>query len=210
MEKVNEKIDTFLAMRKQATEMIEKAVTGLYEMGVRFYQASEEGGAPEVSAAQNLLPRYEATLQDFEWKAIYEDGTDLDQYGEEEHHFGDIDQSQLAKVLFIGNFEIDTSNIEKRPIVTLDLKTGLFEFWNCGPMDVRGKLANPCPGDKKLILFRRVRETFAAGAGGKTKGIEITGDKIVYIRYYLGFETTNRKVLICIYPNGDVGIEEIK
>lgn len=191
--------------------MIEKAITGLYEMGVRFYQADDAGGAPEVSAAQKLLPRYESTLQDFEWKAIYEDGTELDQYGDEEHHFGDIDQTRLAKVLFIGNFEIDTSNIEKRPIVTLDFKTGLFDFWNCGPMEVRGKLVNPCPGEKKLIMFRRVRETFAAGAGGKTKGIELTGDKIVYIRYYLGYETKDgRKAIVCIYPNSDVGIEDIK
>jgi hypothetical protein len=64
-------------------------------------------------------------------------------------------------------------------------------------------------GDKKLILFRRKRETFSAGVNGK-KDLEMTGDQIVYIRYYLGYETADRKVLICIYPNGDVGIEEIK
>ncbi len=209
MEKANEKIDQFLLMRKEASAQMEKAIAGLYEMGVRFYQASEDGGAPEVTAAQNLIPRYEVTLQDFEWKAIYDDGGELDQYGNQENHFGDIDQSRLAKIMFIGNFEIDTSNIEKRPVITMDFKTGLFEFLNCGPMDVRGKLTRPCVGDKKLILFRRKRETFSAGVNGK-KDLEMTGDQIVYIRYYLGYETSDRKVLICIYPNGDVGIEENK
>jgi organic radical activating enzyme len=34
--------------------------------------------------------------------------------------------------MFISNFEIDTSNEEKRAVITMDFKDGTFEFLNCG------------------------------------------------------------------------------
>jgi hypothetical protein len=208
-QKVNEKIDEFLKIRRQSLYDLEKAIEGLYAMGVRFHTPGEDG-LPEISAAQNLLPRYEFTLEDFEWKAIFDDGSEMDQFGEEEHHFGNIDQKKLAKLMYISNFEIDTSNVEKRAIITLDFKNGTFDFLNCGPMEVRGKLTTPCTDEKKLILFKRRRETFTASVEGKTKELLPTGEKITYTRYYLGYETPSRKVVICIYPNDDIGIEELK
>jgi hypothetical protein len=208
-QKVNEKIDEFLKIRRQSLYDLEKAIEGLYAMGVRFHTPGEDG-LPEISAAQNLLPRYEFTLEDFEWKAIFDDGSEMDQFGEEEHHFGNIDQKKLAKLMYISNFEIDTSNVEKRAIITLDFKNGTFDFLNCGPMEVRGKLTTPCTEEKKLILFKRRRETFTAGVDGKTKEFMPTGEKILYTRYYLGYEAPSRNVVICIYPNDDIGIEEIK
>jgi hypothetical protein len=203
----NEKIDNFLKIRRQSLYDLEKAIEGLYAMGVRFFTPSEDG-VPGISASQNLLPRYEQTLDDWEWKAVYNDGTELDQYGPEEHHFGNIDQNKLDKILLISNFDIDTTNQEKRLVITMNFKDGTFDFLNCGPMEVRGKLTTPCLDDKKLILFKRNRESFTAGVDTKSKLLTPTGEKITYKRYYLGWETDNRKVLIVAYPNGEVAIEE--
>jgi len=204
---VNEQIDNFLKIRKVSVENLEGAIEGLYEMGVRFFTPSEDG-IPEISAAQNLLPRYEATLEDFEWKAIYNDGTELDQNGEVESHYGNIDQEKLDKILLISNFDINTSNQEKRLVVTLNFKDGTFDFLNCGPMEVRGKLTTPCFGKKKLIYFKRKRESFTAGVDTKSKLLTPTGEKITYQRYYLGYESPDKKVLVCLYPNGLVAIED--
>jgi len=208
-ETVNTKIDNFLKIRRQSLYDLEKAIEGLYEMGIRFFVPTEEG-VPEVSCAQNLLPRYEHTLEDFEWKAIYDDGTELDQYGEKQSHFGDIDQSKLAKIQYISNFEILTQNPEKRLIITLDFKKGTFDFWNCADQDIRAELSKPCEEEKKLILFKRKRQDFIVGMAGKEAKVESTGERFTYTRYYLGYETKNKKVVICLYPNGDIGIEEIK
>jgi len=206
-ETVNNKIDSFLKIRRQSLYDLEKAVEGLYEMGVRFFTPTEDG-VPEISCAQNLLPRYEFTLEDFEWKAIYEDGTELDQYGEKQSHFGNIDQSKLSKLQYISNFEVLTQNPEKRLIITLDVKKGTFDFWNCADQGVRAKLTELCEGEKKLILFKRKREDFTVGVSSKDIKVEPTGEKFIYVRYYLGFEAKDKKVVVCCYPNGEIKIEE--
>jgi hypothetical protein len=186
---------------------LEKSIEKLYAMGVRFVTISGEDGLPEISAAQNLLPRYEQTLEDWEWKAIYTDGQELDQYGDKESHYGDIDQSRLDKIMLISNFDIDTSNQEKRMIITLNFKSGTFEFLNCGPMEVRDKLTVEVPGEKKLIFFTRRRKDFTAGVDKDSKMLEPTGEEIAYNRSYLGYECGDKKVVIIAYPNGEVEIE---
>jgi hypothetical protein len=204
---VNQQLDEFLQLRRTSLENLEKSVEGLYQMGVRFFTPGADG-IPEISAAQNLLPRFEKTLEDWEWKVIYNDGTELDENGEKSSHYGDIDQSKLDKVLLISNFEIDTTNVEKRAVITLNFKEGTFDFLNCGSMEVRGKLTTPSLGDKKLILFKRNRESFTAGVDTKSKSLTPTGEKITYKRYYLGYEMPGRKVIICAYPNDNVQIDE--
>jgi hypothetical protein len=204
---VNQQLDNFLQIRRTALDNLEKSVEGLYEMGVRFFSPGADG-IPEISAAQNLLPRFEQTLEDWEWKAVYSDGTELDQYGIKESHYGDIDQSKLDKIMFISNFEIDTSNVEKRAVITLNFKDGTFDFLNCGPMSVRGKLTIPSLEDKKLILFKRNRESFTAGVDTRSRSLTPTGEKIIYKRYYLGYQSPSKKIIICAYPNGDVQIDE--
>jgi len=210
-ENINKKIDSLLQIRRRALYDLEKSIEELYKIGLIFFSPSLDG-IPEVSSAQDLLPRFEKTLESWEWKAIYEDGTELDQYGEKQHHFGDIDQSKLKQLLYISNFEISTSNQEKRAIVTLNWKEGTFDFLNCGAMDIRGQLDKPCLEDKKLILFKRKRQDFTVGFTPKEKGMEVepTGEQFIYQRYYLGWETKNKKVLICLYPNGEIRIEENK
>lgn len=206
---VNQRIDKFLKIRRQSLYDLEKSIEGLYGMGVRFFTPSPDG-VPDISAAQNLSPRFEFTLEDFEWKAIYDDGKELDQYGKKQAHFGDIDMSKLAKIQYISNFEIDTQNPEKRLVVTLDFKQGTFVFWNCGSQEVKDKLNKPVEGKKKLILFKRRRESFTVGfSKGGTIGIEVspTGEKFTYTRYYLGYECGKKKVIVCLYPNGEMAIE---
>jgi len=204
---VNKQIDDLLKIRRQSLYDLEKSIEGLYNMGIRFFSSNGDD-VPEISASQNLLPRYEQTLEDFEWKAIYTDGTELDQYGDKELHFGDIDQTKLDRLILISNFDIETSNQEKRLIITLNFKDGTFDFLNCGSMGVRGKLTTPNLEEKKLIFFKRNRESFTAGVSEKSKLLTPTGEKITYKRYYLGYETSNKKLIICAYPNGDVQIEE--
>ena len=204
---VNNQIDNFLKIRRQSLYDLEKAVEGLYEMGVRFFTPMPDG-VPEISCAQDLLPRYERTLEDFEWKAIYNDGTELDQFGEKQSHFGDIDKSKLDRIQYISNFEINTQNPEKRLIITLDAKTGIFDFWNCGSQGIRAELSKPVEGDKKLILFKRKREDFTVAMSGKTGEVNPTGERFTYTRYYLGFSVKTRKVIVCLYPNGEALIEE--
>ena len=204
----NQQIDEYLKVRRQSLLDLEKAIEGLYELGVRFFTPSPDG-MPEISAAQSLLPRFEFTLEDFEWKAIYDDGSDLDQYSEVQSHFGDIDLSRLVKLQYISNFEIDTQNPEKRLIVTLDVKQGIFTFWNCGGQQIKADLSKPVLGDKKLILFKRKRESFTAGVKQTDNKPEVTptGEKFTYTRYYLGYETSDQKVIVCLYPSGEMAIE---
>ena len=205
---VNKQIDKFLKIRRESLDHLEKAIKGLYEMGVRFFTPSPDG-VPDISAAQNLLPRFELTLEDFEWKAIYNDKTELDQYGETQSHFGDIDMSKLDKIQYISNFEIATQNPEKRLVVTLNFEDGSFNFWNCGDQKAKDELSKKVEGKKKLILFKRKRESFTAGISTKTSKAEImpTGDKFTYTRYYLGYECGKKKVIVCLYPNGQMSIE---
>jgi len=101
----------------------------------------------------------------------------------------------LTKYLGEDGKEIDTSNQEKRLIITMNFKDGTFDFLNCGPMEVRGKLTTPVLGDKKLIFFKRNRESFTAGVSAKSKLMNMTGEKITYKRYYLGWEITGKKVV---------------
>ena len=77
----------------------------------------------------------------------------------------------------------------------MNFKDGTFDFLNCGPMEVRGKLTTPVLGDKKLIFFKRNRESFTAGVSAKSKLMNMTGEKITYKRYYLGWEITGKKVV---------------
>ena len=46
------------------------------------------------------------------------------------------------------------------------------------------------------------------GVRASSKMLDMSGEKITYKRYYLGWEAGSKKVVICIYPNGDVQIEE--
>lgn len=210
MNNINHKIDSLLQTRRRALYDLEKSVEELYKLGLRFFSPGE-GDTPEIASYQNLDPRFEQTLEDWEWEAVYNDGSILYQYSEHQvSHFGHIDQSRLEKIIYTSNFLIDTTNEEKHAKVTLNVKTGTFEFINCGPMDVRGKTDKENSEEKKVILFKRKRKDFTAGVT-QIKGqvnIDPTGEEFVYQRYYLGYETPTKKLIVCLYPDGDIGIEE--
>gem|GEM_PF-4369804 len=200
---MNQKIDELLKIKRRALYDLEKSVESLYELGVTFVSPGEDG-IPELSSAMKLTERYEKTLENWEWKVIYTDGSELDQYGEEDHSFRDIKLDKIEKVLLISNFEFDTTNVEKRAVITLN-RDGTFDFLNCGPMELRGKLNKPVGEGWKLILFKRFRDTFTAKTGGGR--VEPTGEKILYKRYFLGYEINGIKTIVCAYPNGEVRLE---
>jgi hypothetical protein len=214
MEAYNKQLDDYLKQRRRGLNDIEESEKGILAMGATLVSIGSDG-IPELSSSMKLIDRYQDTLESWEWKAIYNDGTELDQYGEIDSDFGDIDQSKLDKLMFISNFEIDTINLEKRMTITLNVNDGTFEFLNCGPMEIRAKLSVPVTEPKKLILFKTVRDSFTAGVDPDSKRFEPTGEKVLYRRYYLGYETPikaevgqhYKKVLVCAYPNGEVTVE---
>lgn len=207
---INQKIDSLLQTRRRALYDLENSIDELYKMGLRFFTPSE-GDTPEIVSYQNLDPRFEQTLEDWEWEAVYDDGSVLYQYSEHKiSHFGNIDQARLEKIIYTSNFLIDTTNEEKHAKVELNVKKGTFEFLNCGPMDVRGATDKENAEEKKIILFKRKRKDFTVGMTQKDGRVEAdpTGEEFIYQRYYLGYETPNKKLVLCLYPDGNVGIDE--
>ncbi len=205
---INKKLDRLLRQRRRAIQDLESATEGIFDMGVRIFEPTPEG-VPNIIAGQNLIPRYEVTLEDYEWQVEFEDGEVMDQYEKgEQHHFGDImdKDKEIKQVRYISNFETHSQAEEKRIIVTLNFDDGTFKFWNAGGPDIKHELSKPIEGEKKLILFKRRRETVAVQANSTGMKMADKGQKTLYTRYYLGFETDDEKRIVCCYPNGEIRI----
>jgi len=214
-EDIGKIVDKYIKQRVSALNQLIKAENELAKLGVKF-GVLDENGIPSFELGDNYLPTFLYHLQEYEWEAVYKDGTILRQYGVDgEHHFGDIDQENLKEIRYISNFEYPTDNKEKRIILTLDWETGKFDLLNglLKPADDRAKLSREVKGKKKLILFRRIRYGQMLGttnAEGNLVTPFPTDEIYFYKRYYLGYETKDRKILICLYPNGEVRVEEYK
>lgn len=144
---------------------------------------------------------------DFEWRAIYNDGTKLYQHygvGNEkgEHHFGHIDQEKLVAFQLVAKdgkmfFGVD---LLTQSIIILGLVFHV-EF----PRDHEN---NVCKG--KLVYFRRVRHDFTANG-------TVTG-----VRYVLGLQaavsqTTKKGVVarnyqqyVFVNPDGTFTLSQSK
>ena len=212
-EDIGKIVDKNIKERTNALNQLAGAESELAQLGVKFGILGDDG-IPTLELGDNYLPQFTYHLEEFEWEAEYKDGSKLRQYDiTGDHHFGQIKQDQLKSIKYISNFEYPTDNKEKRIILTLDWETGKFELLN-GLMnaDDKGKIIREIKGEKKLILFKRIRV-------GQMLGL-VNGDKLVqpfptnevyfYKRYFLGYETQERKILVCLYPNGKVGVEEYK
>lgn len=199
------KVDELIKERNKGYSLIMKSTKELIDMGVKLGQMTEEGET-SFNIPDNYLPNFAFNLEEYEWEAEYEDGSKIRQYDiDKEHHFGDIDQSKLKRITYYSNFEYPTDNLEKRVIVSLDWKTGVFTFMN-GLVDMkeRGELSKERK-PRKLILYKRVQQgqTSELSSGGSKP----TGDIYFYKRYYLGYETEdNQKIIICLYPNMQIKI----
>jgi hypothetical protein len=156
----------------------------------------------ELSALPNLdVEKYEKCRnQEFVWEAEYDDGSVLKQFdGAKQHHYGNIEQEKLKLIRWVSLFVVDTSNVDKRVIVSLDWKTGLWSFYNgIVSQELRAMVANGFSLDKpKLILKMVKRESAGVGFPGAVVN-EITR----YNRYILGWEAGGNKVILCTEPNG--------
>lgn len=213
-EDIGKKVDQHIKDRVNALNQLIKAENELVKLGVKF-GTLDENQVPNFELGENYLPNFLYHLEEYEWEAIYKDGTILRQYGiDGDHHFGDIDQEQLKEIRYVSNFEYPTDNQEKRIILTLDWETGKFDLLNglLIPADDRAKLSREVKDKKKLILFRRVRygQMLGLSSGDNLVTPFPTDEVYFYKRYYLGYETKDRKILICLYPNGEVRVEEYK
>ena len=209
-ETINKKIDELLQIRQEGIFNYSKATNELIEMGVKIGK-KDSGDLTIPASFEPYIDQYNESNLEFEWQAIYDDGTALDQFEDgEQMSFKDIDISKLEAIQFISNFTWPTDNFEKRVIVRLNFKTGLFEFLNgFAPQEVVNyACVNPIEGEKKLILFCRKRFSSTIGEiNERYKDFYPSPDEFFYFnRFVLGYEANGEKKALIIQPNGVIGI----
>ena len=205
---VGKRVNELISGRADSLNKIINAEKELTKLGVKFGQIGDDG-VPTFEVGSNYLPQFLHHLDEFEWEAVYDNGQVLRKHDiNGENHYGNIRQEALKRLKLASNFEMDTDNQERRVIVTLDWKTGKIEVLN-GLLDIedRNELANiEETGQKKLILFKRVRFGQAMDVSGEKP--RPTGEVYFYKRSYIGYETENKKVLLCLYPDGKIALEK--
>ena len=117
---------------------------------------------------------------DFEWKAVYKDGSELIQnYGKGvnggEHNFSHINQKQVKEFFLNSSFSV---NIEEQSISILDLK-----FYVEFPRNKNGEKVKG-----KLVYFRRIKKDFTPDKGVITDiryciGLQANIDGVNYQQY---------------------------
>lgn len=197
-------VDEFIVMRVQAMKDLKKSVEGLKGLGAHL----NIRGVENTIEGMDVAAFKRCNESEFAWEAVYKDGSQIRQYDDYamDRHFGDIDQEKLELIRWVSNFDTDTSNTCKRIIVTLDMRTGLFSFFNgLVHPTVKEVYLNPMTSmdGAKLILKKRVRTSFT-GSTEHNKDDET----ISYNRYLLGFEIGELKRLICIEPNGFIHLQD--
>lgn len=206
-DEVGKIVNELINGRSDNLNKIINAEKELAKLGVKFGQVGDDG-VPTFEVSSNYLPQFLHHLEEYEWEVLYQDGSILRQHDiNGDNHYGNIKQEAIKRVRLISNFEISTDNQERRVIITLDWETGKFDILN-GQMDIddRNTVAiTEESGQKKLILFKRVRFGQTMNIAGE-KPIP-TGEVYFYKRNYIGYETNNKKILLCLYPDGRVGIE---
>lgn len=215
MDSKNNKIDQLLKARFDGLKAFSESTDKLIEMGVKIIKA-DTGDILLPAQYSKYKHDYEYSLLEFEWQVEYKNGEKLNQFefldkdkkDGGQHHLGHIDQDQIKTISFISNFTWPTDNEEKRIIVKLDWETGLFEFMNGFiSQDDKSKLClNPVEGKKKLILFKRARNT-SAPTILQSKYVELptNGNELFYYnRFVLGYECGKEKRMVMIYPDGSI------
>jgi len=206
MKDKGKEVDDNIRERMNLINSLIKVNKKLTEEGVKIGNIGNDG-IPEFEVGLNYLPQFVYHLEEYEWEAVYDDGSVLRQHDlGGDNHYSNIDQKRLKEVRLISNFTTETDNQEKRMIVTLDWKTGKFKILNgrvgIDDRNIVEMIENN--EEKKLILFRRVRFGQTLELGEK---ITETPEVYFYKRYFIGYENSDKKIIICLYPNGEVGIE---
>jgi hypothetical protein len=192
-------VDSLISIKQKAKYDLVSATTKLMEMGTVVISGNKIVCSPRLSIKDYVKCNH----QEYAWEAEYEDGTIIAQFqGEEQHHFGHIDQEKLSKFRWISNFECSTSNLDKRAIVELDFKTGKFSFLNgFAPQEIRALTDDIYPRDEKAKLIMKMvkRQSNVVSFPDNT-----ISETYRYNRYLIGWETKSKKVLLCIEPSGFV------
>ena len=203
---IGKHIDDLVKERTSALNVLFKVEKELIDQGAKL-GVRGENGIPEIQVKSNYLPQFSYHLEEFEWLATYEDGTQLRQYDlDGQHNYSHIDQSKLRSIEFISNFEGENDNQERKLKLSLNWKTGEFTFINLSVSQEQRSILSGLKneGEKKLILFKRTR--YGEMIDTSTNQPVETGEIYFYKRYYLGYETGDSKTIICLMPNGKVEI----
>ena len=190
-------VDDMIRLRETSKFNLTSAKMALLNAGVKTITDGILQALPNLD-----VEKYEkCNFQEFSWEAEYEDGSVLKQFeGAKQHHYGNIEQDKLKTLRWVSHFVVETSNEDKRVIVTLDWKTGLWSFYNGLVLqEVKAAVAEGFPAGitPKLILKMVKRESSGVGFPGAAVS-EVTR----YNRYILGWEAGDTKVLLCVEPNG--------
>lgn len=207
MDKQNQKISLLLNKRQKGFLDFRSATQELFDMGVQFKEG--EGAVNFPDRFKNHLDKLNKSLLEFEWEVEYQNGKTLKQFEEEnQHNFKHIDKSQIKQVRLVSNFDWPTDMEEKRVIVTLDWETGLFDFLNgIASQEVKSECCvEKVEGEKKLILFKRVRVDSGFNTSGDENAKGLVGDTFTYNRFALGFEADGKKRVIIIDPTGCINL----
>lgn len=197
-------IDDFIKIRSTAKIDLIKSQAALLNAGVK----SVKDGMLNYLPGLDVEAFVNCNNQEFFWEAEMKDGKIIRQFeGKKQNHYGNIDQSQLKFFRWISNFDYETSNEEKRIIVSLNFGEGTFEFTNgYVPQEIRGAVINgysksPCSPKLIMKMIKRVSNTLSYPNG------EV--DEIYYYnRYLLGWEEGSNKIILCVEPNGFVHLWE--
>lgn len=205
----NKLIDQLLQQKQDGMYNYAKALKGIVDLGVKV--GSQQTGEIVVPVSFNrYLDKYNRSNLEFEWVATFIDNRPpLYQFGpEEEHHFGDIDQSKLKAISWISNFDWPTDNIEKRVIVTLDFSTGKFEFLNGFiSQEDRGALLEPATPKQLILAIKRRVSPYTGGLSPELAEYHGPTDEIFYYnRFKLGFKTEGGEKIVLIQPNGTINL----
>lgn len=195
-------VDDLLKTRIQAMATLDKSSRELAALGARVEPATILP-LPEGMDGSDFE---RCKRNEFSWEVVYKDGKQLVQYDEYamQNDYGNIDHENVELVRWISNFNVETSNTCKRVIVTLDMRTGLFSFFNGithpGVQEAYFKPIDSMEG-AKLILKKRARVSKTSGANG-------VEESLFYNRFLLGFELGDTKRLVCIEPNGFIHLQD--
>lgn len=195
-------VDEALMGKQRALMNLAVAQAKILAMGVKVFEGDTVGHLPGL-----MLSRYlDNNRQEFEWEAEYEDGTVIKQFedGKPQLHFGNIDQSKLKEFRWVSNFLWETDNADRRVVVTLMFKEGLFKVHNgfVHP-DARPFMETLLPPKELPKLIMKIVKQEKASTGfplGKISSVNL------FNRYIIGVEGSDIKKILCVEPNGFIHV----
>lgn len=192
-------IDELIRVRETSKYNLIQSKMTLLESGAKTITNGELSALPSLNKEEYI----KCSNQEFYWEAEYKDGSILKQFeGTKQHHYGNIDFDKLKVIKWVSNFIVETSNVDKRIIISLDWESGSWSFYNgLVPQEVKNLLWDNneflVNDNKKLILKMVKRESQSVGFPSNT-----ISETTRYYRYILGWESKNKKIVLCIEPNG--------